>query len=364
MKHIAHFSLIAVILSLYVTNVAAQKHTRTENIIIVTLDGLRWQEVFNGADPEIMKNRAYVKDSSDTYSRFWNDNPRIRREKLFPFLWNVVAENGRIYGNRNLGNKVNVANPYQFSYPGYNEILSGYADIAINSNDPIPNKNTTILDVINMKPDYKGKVAVFSSWDAFPYIVNKWRSGVYVNSDTDSLKFDNPILQVINDMQFLTPEPVGVRPDVITYFAAREYLKVYHPKVLYIIFDETDDLAHAGMYDQYLKSAAAEDGMIANLWKILQSDPYYKDKTTLLINCDHGRGDLVKDNWRHHGQEIKESGETWLAVIGPDTKPEGEIKTEMQLYNNQIAQTIARLLGFNFRCEHPVGEAIKTVINE
>jgi hypothetical protein len=51
------------------------------------------------------------------------------------------------------------------------------------------------------------------------------------------------------------------------------------------------------VYDQYIGSAHAEDAMIADLWKLLQSMPQYKDKTSLLITCDHGRGDKVKSDW-------------------------------------------------------------------
>ena len=126
--------------------------------------------------------------------------------------------------------------------------------------------------------------------------------------------------------------------DIFTYMAAREYFKAYHPKVLYIAFDETDDLAHAGEYDQYLKSAHAEDRMLEDLWNIVQSDPKYKNKTTLFITCDDGRGDALKDNWRDHGAEIKESGETWFAVIIPDTAPTGEAKNSEQIYQKQMPQ--------------------------
>jgi hypothetical protein len=337
-----------------------QAQTKTENIVLVTLDGLRWQEIFGGVDSVLLNNKNYTKDFEGT-SAFWNDNPEISRKTLFPFIWNVIEKNGQIHGNRNAGSKVNVANPYQFSYPGYNEILTGFPDSAVNSNDKINNKNTTVLEFINRQEKCKGKIAVFSSWDAFPYIINESRSGVYVNSDTDTINFKNPNLKLINDLQFLTPRPVGVRPDVITYMGGREYLKAYHPRILYIAFDETDDLAHAGMYDQYLKSAHAEDAMIADIWNIVQADPQYKNKTTLIITCDHGRGDLGKDTWRDHGEKIKESGETWLAVIGPDTKMIGEVKTDEQLYQKQYATTIAALLGLKFTAEHPIGEPIRDV---
>lgn len=338
-----------------------QAQTKTENIILVTLDGLRWQEVFGGADSTLLKNKNFTRDYDETAASFWNDNLEVRRRMLFPFIWNVVAQNGQLHGNRNAGSKVNVANPYQFSYPGYNEMLTGYPDPTVNSNDKVMNKNTNVLEFINQQKEFKGKVAVFSSWDAFPYILNEPRSGIYVNSDTDTINFKNPNLKLINDLQFLAPRPVGVRPDVITYMAAREYFKAYRPRVLYVAFDETDDLAHAGEYDQYLNSAHAEDAMLADIWNIVQSNPQYKNKTTLIITCDHGRGDAIKEQWKDHGQNVKDSGETWLAVIGPDTKTLGEVKTAGQLYQKQYAATIAALLGLEFSAEHPIGEPIKDI---
>lgn len=337
-----------------------QKH-KTENVVIVTLDGMRWQEIFNGADSALIASKEFTHDSSAIVKKYWNNNTEERRKLLFPFLWNTVVSKGQLYGNRAYGNYVNVTNPYWFSYPGYNEIFTGYPDTAVNSNDKILNKNENVLEFINKQPGYKNKVAAFSTWDCFPYILNEPRSGVYVNSDVDSLNFDNSNLKLINDIQFLTARPIGVRPDVLTYVAAREYLKDYSPKVLYIAFDETDDFAHAGLYDQYLGAAHAEDGMLADLWKTLQSNPQYKDKTTLIITCDHGRGDVVKSQWRSHGSDIKGADQIWLAVIGPDTKPLGEGKTNGQLYQRQWATTIASLLGLEFKPSHPVMKPVEAV---
>ena len=350
------FFAILLIISL---NTAAQ--LKTENIVIVTLDGMRWQEVFGGADSAILKNKNYTKDSSGTSNDFWAGNTNERRKKLFPFLWNTVVAQGQLYGNRWLGNKVDNANPYWFSYPGYNEIFTGYPDTAVNSNDKIWNKNTNVLEFINQQKNYTGKVAAFSTWDVFPYILNTQRSNLYVNAGIDTLKFAASSLQLINDMQFLTTQPIGVRPDVFTYFAAREYLKVYQPKALYIAFDETDDFAHGGEYDQYLKSAHAEDAMLADLWNYLQSTPQYKNKTTLIITCDHGRGDKLKDNWQHHGSKIEDAGQIWIAAIGPDTKPIGELKTNGMLYQQQLAATFAQLLGFTFIASHPVAAPIESI---
>lgn len=337
---------------------------KTKNIVIVTLDGMRWQEVFKGVDSAIIVDKNFTRDSDQVVKNFWSDDVNERRKKLFPFFWNTIATEGQLYGNRTKGSLVNVANPYWFSYPGYNEIFTGYPDTAVNSNDKIENKNENVLEFINKRKSYAGKVAAFSTWDCFPYILNKWRSGIYVNSDVDTLRFNASALQLINDMQFLTTKPIDVRPDVFTYFAAREYLKAYKPKVLYIAFDETDDFAHAAMYDQYLKSAHAEDAMIADLWNTLQSIPEYKNKTTLIVTCDHGRGDAVKEQWTSHGSDIVGSNQIWIAAIGPDTKPLGEVTNNPQLYQRQLATTFAALLGYDFKPEHPVMQPINSIFGK
>ena len=161
----------------------------------------------------------------------------------------------------------------------------------------------------------------------------------------------------------MSPEPLGVRPDALTYQAAKEYLLNYKPKVLYIAFDETDDYAHGGSYDMYTKAAHAEDAMIKDIWNTVQSMPEYKGKTTLLVTCDHGRGDAIKDQWRDHGQDVKDCNHIWIAAIGPDTKATGEVKN-VELKQAQLAQTIAHLLGFDFKADHPVATPVTTVYSK
>jgi len=118
------------------------------------------------------------------------------------------------------------------------------------------------------------------------------------------------------------------------------------------------------MYDQYLAAAHAEDAMLADLWKTLQSMPEYKNKTTLIITCDHGRGDAVKKEWKHHGEKIKDAGQIWIAALGPDTSPTGEIRTNELLYQRQIATTVAALLGMDFKPAHPVMQPITSIYSK
>lgn len=350
---------------IFVSGLQAQNY-KTKNVVIVTLDGFRWQELYRGADSALI-NSDFTSDKDEVRKKYWSATAEQRRKMLLPFFWSVIENKGQLYGNRDLGNKDEVANQFHFSYPGYNEIFTGFPDARMNTNDPVTNPNMNVLEYLNKQKGFENKVAVFSSWERFPDILNVKRSGLLVNSGyMNFMALDaGGHLKYLNELQQKAPHYLGdsTRIDFLTYEFGKEYLRQYKPVVLYIAFDETDDMAHAGNYKFYLDRACQEDGYLKELWETLQNDPLYKDKTTLLITCDHGRGDVPQDKWRDHGADVKNSEQTWFAVIGPDTPPQGIIKTQTITYHKQLAQTIAKLLGFDFKTAagHEVGDLIKTV---
>src|SRR5690349_14994581 len=99
----------------------AQSRRQTRNVILVMSDGLRWQEVFQGADEALINKANGVSDPDALRRVYWRDTPAARREALMPFLWSVVAKNGQIFGNRKASSEVSVSNGFNFSYPGYSE---------------------------------------------------------------------------------------------------------------------------------------------------------------------------------------------------------------------------------------------------
>lgn len=336
---------------------------KAEYLIVVTTDGLRWQEVFNGMDTSLANSRKYNEgDSSRLYSSYYAAGVQERRKKLMPFLWEVIGEKGQLYGNRKAGNFVNNKNPYWFSYPGYNEIFTGYADISVNSNEFPPNPNTTVLEFLQQQPRFKNKVAAFGAWDAFDRILNEKRAGFPVISAFDTTAGFNPTPQQRLIDQILTDSyrPWGTAEclDVFTHAAAMNYLKEKQPSVLYISYGETDEWAHAGKYRSYLDAANQVDRWIEQLWNYVQQHPRYKNKTALLITTDHGRGDVIKSEWTSHGSKISDASEIWMALLGPGVTPKGEVTRPQQLYQQQAAQTMAHLLGLQFDAQHPVAAAI------
>lgn len=345
----------------------AKAQNKVENLIIITTDGFRWQEMFEGMEKSIAADPHYNQnDSAYLFKKYWSEDVTERRKKLLPFIWNTIASKGQIYGNRNLGNKVNNANPYWFSYPGYSEIMCGFVDTAINSNKYHRNPNTNVLEFLNRQTNLAGKVAVFGAWDAFSRILNASRSNLPIVNAFDNCggKEPNANEKLINAMLKDSYRAFDEEEclDVFTHYEALEYLKTRAPKVLYIAYGETDEWAHAKKYEAYLESAHQVDAWIKEIWEFVQSDPRYKNKTALLLTTDHGRGGNMKEKWASHGQSIENSNQIWFAIMGPGIEVSGERKEKIQLYQEQFAQTIAKLLGYTFTAEHPIAEEIKSVI--
>jgi acetyl esterase/lipase len=120
----------------------------------------------------------------------------------------------------------------------------------------------------------------------------------------------------------------------------------HKPRVLFVGLGETDEWGHARRYDLYLDAAYNSDRFLAELWETVQRMPEYKDRTTLLLTTDHGRG-TTRVDWTDHGKNVPDAEYMWMAALGPDTQPLG-VRENLQTTQGQVASTIAALLGENF----------------
>ena len=343
-------------LALSALGAEARAVLKTRNVILVTLDGMRWQEVFGGAEAALIsKEHGSVANTNALRKTYWRETPEARRAELLPFVWGEIAKRGQLWGNTNKSSVVKVSNGLNFSYPGYNEMLSGIPDPRIDSNAKRPNPNVTVLEWLHQKPAYRGRVAAFGAWDVFPYILNRERSGLHVRSGWEPLVLGktNPQQALLNHLvEDTTPYWAEEIFDSLLFHGALDYLQTHQPRVLYVAFGETDEWAHEGRYDLYLESARRADRCIQRLWETAQSLPEYRGKTTLLLATDHGRGSGLRD-WRDHGKKTEGSENIWLAALGPDTPALGERSRTGPLTQSQIAATVAALLGEDFRAAIP-----------
>jgi hypothetical protein len=309
---------------------------RTRNIVLVTADGLRWQDLFHGPDPLLAREKAV---SMDPASKEADDRRRrfATRETLAPFFWNTLAKNGLVLSD------VSVTNAYRVSYPGYSEILTGRAsDDVIKGNDPIQQPNETVLEFLKRTLAVpSARVALFSSWDHFHYIAEHTPGTIFINAGYQ----DSPASPSLSRLQHIALSPWDeARHDAFTFEMALEYLKSAKPRVLDISFDETDDWAHAKRYDRVLDMISSTDGFLNRLWTTLQSMPEYRNSTTLIVTSDHGRGSTLAD-WSGHGSKVAGADKIWMAILGPDTPASGEVTTHAE--QRDIAPTMIKLLGLN-----------------
>ena len=360
-----HVLLVLILVATSTTECATGQETAAavENVLLVTMDGLRWQELFAGADRRLINREdGGVSEPDQILARYWRDSPAERREVLMPFFWKQIATEGAVWGEPDAEHKVAVTNQQHFSYPGYSEILCGFSDPAIDSNDKRNNTNVTVLEWLHRKPEFAGRVAAFCSWDVFPYIIHTERSGIPVNAGwapLETFESDEARSAYRKLADTLPRYWQGVRYDAFTFRGAVEYMKVQRPRVLFVALGETDDWAHAGRYDLYLDSAQQNDQMIRELWQTAQSMDQYRGKTALVLTTDHGRGD-GRESWKSHSTDIPGCDRIWIAVLAPGISKTGMIKESAA--QNQVAATVAALLGEDYaRTDAKIGPSLLPV---
>lgn len=341
---------------------------RGPSVVLVMSDGLRWQEVFRGADESLLTPKNYFDNRSvdALKTRYLAATPEERRQRLMPFFWRELATHGQVFGDRDAGSDASVTNGLNFSYPGYSEVVTGHPDPRVHSNDNIPNPNVTVLEWLNRQPGLEGQVAAFGAWEVIAGIVNAGRCGFPVNVSYAPFTMSpmTPRLELVNEMKAGAPRIWDDESfDAPTFETAMEYIRAKKPRVLFLSLGETDDWAHGGNYGEYLESAHRVDDDMRKLWETLQSMPEYRGQTTLIFLPDHGRGSGPKD-WTSHGEKLPDSKYVFMGFLGPEVAPRGVRSAAAPVFSNQVAATLAAVLGKNWdEAEPQAGKPIADVLS-
>lgn len=258
-----------------------------DNVVLVTLDGLRGREVFGGPDPALSGGDVAA---------------------TFPLLTASLAEGGVMYGDPARFQAMTTANQAQVSLPGYMSILTGYEQHCYDNDCPMVGVET-VLEYVERT---RGGVAVFASWAkmgrAIEHVVGS------VTADVGPGEHDE-----------VPGEWTSARWDRDTFERAVDYLEREQPRLLYVSLVDGDGWAHAGDYAEYLATLRRYDAWIAELRLRLAAMGEYGARTTVIVTTDHGRGD--GDLWRDHDSRNPGSERVWLYAAGPHVQggpfPEG-----------------------------------------
>jgi hypothetical protein len=352
-----HVIALAVLVAGTTTILAAHAQSRTadrpKHVVLVTLDGARPEEIFGGLDAVALASTT--KDgaiaTTGAYRKYFAETPEARRERLMPFVWeSLLRKAGSIAGNRARGSAFGVRNTKRFSYPGYAELLTGAphdADITSNDNRRYP--FPTVLEFLVSRWSRPHSVAVFGSWETFRWISAHEDGAVEANAGYAAFQSPDARVQALNDAQFEATTPwQSARHDAFTFRFAMDYLRRERPRALYVAFDETDDWAHDQNYERVLDALHRTDDYLRELHAWLQADPEYRDTTSIIVTVDHGRGHRA-DDWSKHGDDVVGADETWMIAAGPDWPRRGEWTNAPPAYSSQVAATMAKAVGEDFR---------------
>src|SRR6185437_11969785 len=155
-----------------------------------------------------------VKDTNTLRKAFWRDTPEARREALLPFFWGEIASHGQLFGNQTKGSVVTV----------------------------------TVFEWLNGRPGLRNRVAVFGTWDVFPYIFNIERSHLPTWPVWESKfgSYEIPTPQFVTDlMRDTTPMWEDLTYDSFLFHATMDHVKRKQPRLVFVGFGETDEWAHA-----------------------------------------------------------------------------------------------------------------------
>jgi len=134
-------------------------------------------------------------------------------------------------------------------------------------------------------------------------------------------------------------------PDELSLFVARRIMHELAPSLLWVTLHDID-VAHMGAFSLYIDGIRRSDNICAELWRTIQNEPEYRDKTTLLILPDFGRDsdeDAGGNGFQHHRTGDALSRTTWMMALGPDIRQNTIV--DRRIDSIDLAPSVAALLG-------------------
>ncbi|HEX3769883.1 MAG TPA: alkaline phosphatase family protein [Polyangiaceae bacterium] len=300
-------------------------------VILVVLDGVRWQEVFEGADRSLTGG--------------WPCDAR----SLFPYLYAALDARGAAIGAPGHGT-ISASGPNYVSLPGYTEIFGGKAPESCQDNACSGASGATLVDAMRDRAARNEDVAVIASWGPIARAATHSAGRIALSTGrehvTDERAFTTePGLREAMDRGAQAgpwPGHDTFRPDRYTADIALRYLAVHAPDFLFVGLGEPDEFAHTGDYLGYLGALRAADTFFGQLFATLEGMGDRGRRTLVVVTADHGRG--ARD-YRDHGRALPDSGRVWLMAIGGPVRARGFVDAIAPRHLADVAPTLRDLAG-------------------
>lgn len=303
-----------------------------DRLVLITLDGVRWQEIFGGVDPALAREYHLAERSV------------VDAATLTPNLHRAMASGLSAGGPE--GEPMRASGPNFASLPGYLELLTGEASTC-QRNDCPRTERRTLLDACREAPDTSTEgVAMIASWenlanaatgDEPSFVIS---AGRHHGAHRDEMTEDAVLATLLRRgaKAFPPPGQNDYRPDRLTAPLALRYLRTKAPRCLFVGLGDTDEFAHLGDYGSYLRSLRDADRFVGDVLEAVHDQGDGGARTTVWITTDHGRADTFVG----HGARAPESSRVWLVATGAGVKEERETPFRRLA---DVAPVLTRVLG-------------------
>lgn len=326
-------------------------------IVIVTLDGARWHEVYEGVDAKLAASHGL------------SNAEVVSAAELMPNLHAIVATHGVALGAPGYGEPISASGPNFVSLPGYAELLSGRRVTDCHDNQCVSPGIHTIVDELGASGAPRGfDVAIFSSWpeiarvattNAFSAAVSSGRHG---GSTRDVFLQDPHDRALLRRAESVEPSPGNgdFRPDTLTAELAIQHFKTHHPRFMFVGLGEPDEFGHRNDYAGYLNALRQADARIGEIDRELSLLSARGTRTALFVTADHGRA----DSFVEHGSKFPESARVWLVAGGSALRSAGYVAAPRPRYLADLAPTVRAIAGLPADPHTEAGTPLRELLRE
>jgi Metalloenzyme superfamily len=319
------------------TRPAPEPRARRQSIVVVAIDGVRWQDVFEGVDPRIA--RAHEMPLSEI----------VGPDQIVPHLYALASGEGVAIGAPGHGAPIVASDAAVKSLPGYMEIFSGHPETRCRNNYCSRIRRPTLVDQLAAEPGHKKQdVAVIASWSGIGRAAAERPSRIAMSvgrddgNNLDLFLYDTRAAQLLaaGRASNAWPGSGDYRPDRYTAAIALRYLRVVKPRFLFIGLGDTDEWGHKNKYRRYLAALSAADTLVGKVQNILSKLQGQGWSTALMITADHGRD----PKGINHGG-VRSAARTWLIAGGSLIRAHGFVRAPVRRHLADIAPTLRKLMG-------------------
>lgn len=279
-------------------------------VILISFDGVRWNEIFEGPDPELMGD-------AEDLSIQGRDGAAV-----LPYFWSEMVAEGTLLGDRRIGSEVTVTNPIGISIPGYQAIFTGRITFCLRNECGRVASETFPERLLRELSLDRAQVAAFVTDPNLCTALEHREGTIHTRCGAPG---------------------GGRKDDRATFDAALAHLVEHRPRFLYIGFDLTDATGHHDDYARHLRLLRSYDDWLAELDRALLQLGPAGEETSVIITTDHGRG--AGDEWRDHKLTVSGSRDVWLYARGPVLVQQGSVKGRRAYSHRDIRPTIERIFG-------------------